>query len=277
MEPPLQDLSTVKPAPAGRCIYCGSKQDLSDEHILPYGLSGPTAIPRASCPKCARITGAIERDVLRGALWPLRVYRDLKSRTKHRDAPSTIQVTLVYDDGREENVQLPIEDAPIFFIFPIFAPPATVDPQGYTSGIRVRGTASIGTGDRHKQVLTQYGATSLRITQTTMPVTFARMIAKIAYAMAFADGSLARLGTRFPVVPAILGQTDDIGRWVGSYTDEPPRHPKLLHHLVGREFPDRGLFVYEVQLFADSQAPCYTVVLGRPHGRRDEGAASASD
>ena len=216
----------------------------------------------ASCRRCARITGAIERDVLRGALWPVRVFRDLSSRTKHRDAPRSVDITMVFEDGREELVPVPIEQAPIVFIFPVFAPPGIIEASGYTAGVRVRGTAAVAFGDKHKDIAARYGAKSFRISQTTDPVTFARMLAKIAYAMASADGSLGRLETAYPVVSSILGRTDDVGRWVGSYTDLPPRHPNILHHLIAREFRERGIFVYEVQLFADSQAPCYTVVLG---------------
>jgi len=259
---PLQDMSALRPDPAGACIYCGASERLSTEHILPYGLSGPATIPQASCPACARITGAVEGTVLRGAMWPLRVFRDLKSRTKHRDAPKNVSLTLVYEDGREELIDVPSAEAPIIFAFPVFAPPAIILPDGYSSDIRLRAWHTMAFGDRHIALLRRYGATSLKATQETTPVTFARMIAKIGYAMAYADGSLARLTKRFPVVPAILGETNDIGRWVGSYTDAPPTYTGLLHHLIGREFNERGVFVYEVQLFADSQTPCYTVVLG---------------
>jgi hypothetical protein len=274
IEVPLKDLSTYRPAGAGCCIYCGDTTDLTDEHILPYGLGGPAEIPSASCPRCARITGAVEQDVLRGALWPVRAYRDLSSRTKHRSAPRTVDITMVFEDGREELVPVPIDQAPIIFMFPVFAPPGIVEPRGYTAGVRLRGVAGVAFSDKHKDIAKRYGAKSFSISQRTDPRTFARMIAKIAYAMASADGNLGRLETAYPVVSSILGRTDDVGRWVGSYTDTPPRHPTVLHHLIAREFRDRGIFVYEVQLFADSQAPCYTVVLGTlPKDRSDQSAA----
>jgi hypothetical protein len=241
MEVPLRDLASFRPAPAGLCIYCGARENLSAEHILPYGLSGPAEIPLASCPRCARITGAVEQEVLRGAMWPLRVYRDLGSRTKHRDAPKTVDVTLVFANDREKLVRIPIDEAPILFFFPMFAPPAVVDPTGYTKGIRVRGVATVGFGEAHKDIGKRYGSKSFTVSQTTSPVTFARMIAKIAYAMAVADGSLERLGAKFPVVESILNRPDDVGRWVGSSTDLPPRHPTVLHNLVGRRFEDTRL------------------------------------
>lgn len=260
---PFKDLSSFKPTPAERCIYCGATEDLRDEHILPFGLSGPAAIPRGSCGQCAKITAAVEGEVLRGPLWPLRVFLNLKSRRRHRDAPRAIDLVMVYADGRREPVQVPIEKAPIVFIFPVFMTPGIIQPQGYTSGIRVKGSAMVGYDNGYKRLLKEYGASSISLSQTTRPVTFARMIAKIAYAMAFADGSLAKFGGTSPIVSSILGQTDDVGFWVGSYSETSPKHPKLLHHLVGREHRDHGVFAYEVQLFANSQAPHYSVVLGR--------------
>lgn len=39
--------------PVGYCIYCGSTDELGDEHIVPYGLSGDAVIPKGSCAVCA--------------------------------------------------------------------------------------------------------------------------------------------------------------------------------------------------------------------------------
>jgi hypothetical protein len=53
-------------AKVGQCISCRARDEtLSDEHIVPFGLSGPWVLERASCAKCARITSAFERSVLK--------------------------------------------------------------------------------------------------------------------------------------------------------------------------------------------------------------------
>ena len=44
------------------------------------------------------MTGNVEQRVLRGSFWPVRVFRDLKSRTKHRDAPESYPMTLLYGE-----------------------------------------------------------------------------------------------------------------------------------------------------------------------------------
>src|SRR6266853_1676428 len=71
----------------GRCIYCGATRysaaevrPLSDEHIVPEGLSGTLVLPRASCRRCAKTTGQIEGSVLRNLLWAPRTL--LKMKTK---------------------------------------------------------------------------------------------------------------------------------------------------------------------------------------------------
>lgn len=91
--------------PVGRCIYCSATEGLEKEHILPFGLSGTATLPQSSCRDCARITGSIEQAVLRGPFLPVRVYRDLKSRSKHRDAPRTLPLTFIRD-GAEYTIDL---------------------------------------------------------------------------------------------------------------------------------------------------------------------------
>jgi hypothetical protein len=49
----------------GRCIYCGTTESLSDEHVIPLGLGGRSILYDASCQSCANITSAFERVVLR--------------------------------------------------------------------------------------------------------------------------------------------------------------------------------------------------------------------
>ena len=48
-----------------RCINCGSTRELTDEHVMPRGLSGRWIIKHGSCKSCAKITSAFEMAVLR--------------------------------------------------------------------------------------------------------------------------------------------------------------------------------------------------------------------
>ena len=92
--------------PVGHCIYCGATENLGKEHILPFGLSGSAILPKSSCRNCASITGRTEQDILRGSFWPaVRAFRDLKSRSKHENAPSTMPVS-IFRNGEDEVVML---------------------------------------------------------------------------------------------------------------------------------------------------------------------------
>jgi hypothetical protein len=247
----------------GRCIYCGATEGLEKEHILPFGLSGSATLPQSSCRDCARITGSVEQTVLRGPFLPVRVYRDLKSRSKHLDAPKTLPLTFVRD-GAEHTIDLKIEDYPTLLQFPVFAPPVYLSGNSeYKTGILVSGVASVLYGPEPDDVAKAIGASEIKITSSSQPVAFARMIAKIAYAFAYAEGAIDDIEGDSFVLPAILGRTDDIGRWVGTLTKPIATHADQLHHMVIYHERDKGLLITEVRLFADSETPSYGVLLGK--------------
>lgn len=148
----MKVLNNTTYEPINRCIYCGDTSDLRREHILPFGLSGTAVLPRSTCGQCAEITGRIERTVLHGPMWAVRVYRDLKSYRKHKNAPKAYPLT-VARGSNEEVVELPLENYPILLHFPIFSPPALFNPNGYKAGILISGAATISFGPNPKDVL----------------------------------------------------------------------------------------------------------------------------
>jgi hypothetical protein len=163
----------------------------------------------------------------------------------------------------EQSIELPINEFPILLHFPIFEPPAYLNPNAYEKGILMSGVVTVSFGPRPEEVARTLGATSISITQNQEPVAFARMIAKIAYSWAAAEGKLRLLRSVSPVVPAILGKRDDIGRWVGTVTDPIEKHVGLLHRILIHEDQDRHLLIGEVHLFSDSETPKYGVILGQ--------------
>ena len=268
MEIPDQAESAVKTLdgfvykPVGHCIYCGATENLGKEHILPFGLSGSAILPKSSCRNCASITGRTEQDILRGSFWPVRAFRDLKSRSKHEDAPSTMPVS-IFRNGEDEVVMLKLEDAPILLPFPIFPPPSFLSGQDSVIGITVTGHHTIRFGVDPTVVGKTLGASRINITAEINPVAFARMLAKIGYAYAVAEGAASDLEGLSFVLPSILGEQDEIGCWVGTLTKPMELFHDLLHRILLHRDYDKGLLFAEVQLFSDSQTPSYGVVLGR--------------
>lgn len=248
--------------PVGHCIYCGATDDLGKEHILPFGLSGSAILLESSCRICASITGGVEQEILRGSFWPVRVFRDLKSRSKHADAPTHVPVTLVRD-GQSEIVMFKLEEAPLLLPFPIFPPPSHLTQPEPTTGISIFGHHTIRFGTTLEAVRKAQGASEINVTIQLKPVSFARMLAKIAYAFAFAEGALLDLEGESFVLPSILGKRNEIGRWVGTLTKPMEVFPTFLHRIVLHHEYEQELLFAEVQLFADSQTPSYGVVLGK--------------
>lgn len=247
--------------PYGSCIYCGRTADLRTEHIVPYGLEGNLKLPKSTCGKCADRTSKIERAVLRGDFRVVRLYRGLPSRRKHADAPELYTLTITRD-GQVQQIEVPLDEYPVILHFPIFPPPRILTTVEKRPGIDVRGVDTISFGPNPLEVMRKLGAQSIGATLTLRPAEFARMVAKIGYAMAAATGALKELAEPSPLPAMILGDDNAIGHFVGTIEQSNTSHPSLHRVLVVAD-KERGLLIGDVQLFSDSQTPRYGVVIGR--------------
>lgn len=256
------DIGGSSCSPVGHCIYCGARDGLSKEHIVPFGLSGTAVIPDASCTRCSTITGEFERKVLRGPMVEVRKYLKLQSRSKHKSASADTELVLI-KDGNPLVVSVPLDECPIILTFPMFAVPHCLTGVE-ESGITLKGVASILFGRPPKEVLHRFGAQTIEIKdRSSEPVEFARMLAKIAYCFAFKQDLLNKLEGQCLVLPAILGQSEDVGHWVGTIDGPIRTYPGILHRIEIHQDQEKGLLIGEVQLFAHSQTPSYGIVLGR--------------
>ena len=246
--------------PAGECIYCGARSGLTNEHIVPFGLSGTAVLPQASCRACAAITGRFEQKILRGEFVQVRVHKGLRSRTKHAAAFGEYPLTLI-KGTEEETIMVPASEYPIVLSMPDFGPPGIMRKDYGGSGIEIHALHMISFGPKPDDVATRYGADQIRLDTKQSPVAFARMIAKAAYAWAVAEQRVKREDAR-GVVSSILGKTDDIGRWVGTVERILPRATGLLHQFSMTQLPDPPLPLVGLRLFSASDTPTYGVVLG---------------
>jgi hypothetical protein len=98
--------------PVGRCIYCGASDcELTDEHIIPFGLGGADILPKSSCKPCARITGKFEGVVQRTIFGDLRIFFNFPTRRK-KDRPRTKKITCISPDGSGREVEVPSNEYP---------------------------------------------------------------------------------------------------------------------------------------------------------------------
>jgi len=257
----MEDFAKKRYAPVGRCIYCGSKEELSDEHIIPYSLSGPTVLPDSSCKNCGKITGAVEGIVLREhAMRAVKSGLGFKSR-RPKEAPTTSTLRFV-KEGKEQTVVLSLSEHPLFLVMLEFSPPQFISNVPYKNGVVARGYRLISFGKNPDKVAKDLETKTITWKQISQPVAFARMVAKIAYAFAVGEKGLDSFEEVF-VIPAILGHCDDIGRWVGSQQNEAPKYPGVVHRLSCQVDHGSGIVSVIVHLFSNSDSPSYLVIVGR--------------
>jgi len=244
----------------GQCIYCGATdRPLHREHIVPYGLNGEWILRRASCLECAKIISKIELQILHIELSAARAALNFPTRRKDK-RPRKFPV-VISRGGKEEIANVSLLEHPTTMTLPIFELPAYLDKRSYEKGIDVSGVVTIQVGGPPlKQIAEKYDTDTLLLKATLQPVAFARLLAKIAYGFAVANYGLGMFEEVY-VLPAILGESDDIGRWVGHPTDNLISAGKHLHEI--KLSVTKGEILAHVRLFLPFNAPEYLVVVGR--------------
>jgi HNH endonuclease len=242
----------------GRCIYCGSTDGLTDEHILPYGLGGNYIFEKASCKRCAKITGAAEQRLMRGTMWPTRLKQNIQSRTA---GPETMPLYL-FDDGTEaERVDLKPDDFPEYMALLGFDPAGilvgatpTEVPMTYPCFYR---------GREFDDRMSKLGKRYLSI-HAPSPLEICQVLAKIAHSLAMAD-CVGGAPTFQPLLPdLVLGRYTTPTYLVGCPTLQPPDpEPNIIHRANLQLTPDKSLLLCRIRLFENLRAPEYCVVVGR--------------
>jgi len=224
-------------------------------------LNGPWKLLEASCKTCGGITSGFERAVLKKSFGTMRTALDFPSRRK-QDRPRELPLSIEWE-GKSETVYLPVEGYPATINMPFFDLPAYLDGRA-DQRLRWVGAMLVHlAGPTPEDVGRRFSAQSASFTATFEPVgAFARMLAKIAYgcAVVAVGCDLSKFDDVY-VLPAILEQSDDIGRWVGGMGNNLLPPERDLHYL--KFCLDNGDLRVHVRLFAQFGAPEYVVVVGR--------------
>jgi hypothetical protein len=248
----------------GFCVYCGSRDELSDEHIIPYGLNGNRILPQASCKKCAETTSRFERTVLKEDTQHVRTALNFKTR-RPKDRPKTLPLVVTIQ-GKEQTIQVPPNKHLVVFPFPLFKMPGYLEGRPAQPGIPVGGFVSIHFGPHPQKLMAEFKADKVGVELKLDPLAFARMLAKIAHCTVVAELGADALAENF-VLPAIRGESEDLGRWVGSGGDATPPTPSEITHSAIYSVYSRNtesVLIVLLKLFANTPAPAYAVVVGRP-------------
>lgn len=219
------------------CVYCGSTNNLSKEHVIPYGLNGTSTIANGSCDKCQRVTHKFEAAVLRGELQEVRYKLRMSSRSKHKGAL---------------NGRTAIRDS-IVTVFPVYPLPNYFGERP-DDGLRVEQLQIIAS-DRS-------GLEKDGHSHTLMPVEFARMIAKIAYCFAWSTRLVDVVVDTSGLVDAFMRNPSSLGKYVGTRRPPYRRAPTPGHSLTAGCVREKRVVFVNVQLLADRGTPTYIVALG---------------
>ncbi len=251
-------------AAVNRCIYCGSVHELTDEHVVPFGLNGTMILPKASCPDCNKRTSRAELYCLRDVFQVARIKLHMKTR-RPRKRPRALPVFQgeARDDGTRLQTTIPVEDHPTFLQIPCFSKIPIVEGNAGTNWTvlehpffwtfnafhededdvegkieRLRGLAPISTFD---------------------PSLLSHFLAKVAHATAVAF--LGYDGFQHFVGRAISRGSDDVCDFVGGITFpcEIGRDSSFSVHVSFEE----DLVVVTLCPFAHLGAPGFQVLVGR--------------
>jgi len=253
------------------CIYCGATEGLlTDEHTIAYGLNGSLVLRKASCLSCNKITGLFEEKVLRGFTLQARIALGMRTR-RRKKAPKTFPLGIVKGDkeriihvpANEQFVVLPL---PLFEELPLLKGKIPNPSDDYKEGIGFTGVDVVWLCDP-EEIRRRYSADRIFVVHKVDQIAFARMLAKIGYCQAVAQFGRDAIREVY-VLPAILGQRNDIGRWVSSSNITMKPEVGIGHQIwsVRLKRVEAGtpseLILTHIHLFAHLDAPAYTVIVG---------------
>ena len=272
---PFQELTSKSYDPVGICVYCGSTENLTNEHIIPRGLlskGGDWYLPKASCLKCCSITTKFEGSVQQAMLGPLRYKLGLKTRNRGlKKKKSDKFVTLFnYPDGRIEPREISGDDFPSVCIGFKWRPPEFL--LGLQASNIFEGSDVIKFNEAEMK---KYAKSDQAIAiGRVFPGDFARMLAKIAHTYAIAEFGMESFEPMLKEI--ILGRDDRLPFLVGGDETVPtPDTEPCLHNIYRQDCAISGVhyILVAIRLFAFIGMPRYLVVVGKKTDQRPPAGA----
>jgi hypothetical protein len=162
--------------------------------------------------------------------------------------------------GQQQSVMIPVELYPAPIPLLVFATPAYIDGQPYEKGIKVIGEVRNLIGfKKFKEWCESQNIDSFSLPVVHKGLDLARLLAKIAYTFAIARFGRSIIDDAY-VRHAILGEVEDVGRWVGCIGEQPLAKTQYQHYL--KPSIVNGDIHVHIRLFANLQTPEYLVIVG---------------
>jgi hypothetical protein len=257
--------------PVKKCIYCGEdvyshragvrSSPLGDEHIIAEGLGGTLELPEASCQRCEETTGGfVEGDVLGRTLKALRMYLKLRKKGKSAGSlPKTLPLGVPMN-GRQQQVEVAIEDYPIMLYLPVFGAPRIGGPGGTARPIY--GVARVLMQYKRQELFDKYKIDRFALAPWDSFM-LCRMLAKIGHAFAAAELKRERFDPL--LADLILKGNADASDLIGGNPDLSINPKSNALHDLGLGYQRIGKKTYvvaRIRLFATWGGPVYFVIVG---------------
>lgn len=254
-------------SPATHCIYCGATDDLTLEHIIPYGLWGRIEFPDASCKDCAKKIRPFETQVMQDHLGAFRQRTKIPLR-KRRPRDYRFQLTFgtkAGDPPAPPPIEISGDEVPGDFLLLRFLP-AKVFIDSWSRGSEIwfhrRENAWSEFMDKYENPGVFMGSYDNNM--------FCRLLAKIGHGLTLAYMPHENLdGFEFLLPDLILNGADDYHQLIGGDFTVPPAS-KLMHEwdISNAVRGDTEYLFSRIRLFACLGTPCYhAVVAKRPLGK----------
>ncbi len=117
----------------GYCVFCGSRDNLTDEHIIPEFFGSGLKIIKSCCSTCQKNTSKFESSIASNMFDPIRKYLSLKGKNG-RLKKSNFKL----DIGREKTEYkiFPINEYPVLLTLPRFHPASAISNRPFdTEGL----------------------------------------------------------------------------------------------------------------------------------------------
>jgi len=258
------DSKLVRYGPASSCIYCGSTENLTDEHVLPFGIAGNAVIfTKASCKSCAKATSSIEASVLSQTLGLFREKYGVPTRhPKRRTGRAQRWVVSRSDTGKitplNRKVEGDVRDLPAAYLALHLPPAKLLAAENANSEAKIWMWHN--TTAEELTLLQKNQALHLG---KFRPSDMYRFLAKIAHGIAVGE-----LGTEVfspSLTGIILGTDEDYPRCIGGLIELEPPDPEQLHvwNVGWARTPDgRGYAIVRLRMYALLGAPTYLIIAG---------------
>jgi hypothetical protein len=199
----------------------------------------------------------LERKIL-GGLFAARAA--LSTRTRRKKKRAAPYPMFVERAGQIERVDAVWQDHWKVIRLPIFPLPACIDGRPYTSGIECTSMDIFELSERGDEIAKKHNADSV-LPPDYSAEEFARFVAKMAYGYAIDRYGLEAFESIY-LLPAMLGETNNIGQWVGcsGLRELPVR--QCIVSVAFKIIPPDDLIV-KIKMFAQFDGAEYVVVIGR--------------